>query len=141
MQSYDGFHHIPRIFFIFVQSCCNTSGHFVTISRTFDIVVASNFFFALIFLFNSLFLCIFATQLIIMKMSKKQQYRSFSKRLTRRIMLALTLALIVVAAFFNWIEADVFTHYYKVYCKILLDVKNATIASASSSPSSQLCST
>ena len=26
-------------------------------------------------------------------MSKKQQYRSFSKRLTRRIMLALTLAL------------------------------------------------
>ena len=76
-----------------------------------------------------------------MKMSKKQQYRSFSKRLTRRIMLALTLALIVVAAFFNWIEADVFTHYYKVYCKILLDVKNATIASASSSPSSLLCST
>ena len=65
-----------------------------------------------------------------MKMSKKQQYRSFSKRLTRRIMLALTLALIVVAAFFNWIEADVFTHYYKVYCKILLDVKNETMRKA-----------
>ena len=60
----------------------------------------------------------------------KQRYRSFSKRLTRRIMLALTLALIVVAAFFNWIEADVFTHYYKVYCKILLDVKNETVRKA-----------
>ena len=65
-----------------------------------------------------------------MKMSKKQQYRSFSKRLTRRIMLALTLALIVVAACFNWLEADVFTHYYKVYCKILLDVKNETVRKA-----------
>ena len=31
-------------------------------------------------------------------MFKKQQYRSFSKRLTRRIVLALALALIVVAA-------------------------------------------
>jgi len=38
-------------------------------------------------------------------MSKKQRYCSFSKRLTRRIMLALTLALIVVAACFNWIES------------------------------------
>ena len=65
-----------------------------------------------------------------MKMSKKQQYRSFSKLLTRRIMLALTLALIVVAACFNWLEADVFTHYYKVYCKILLDVKNETVRKA-----------
>ena len=65
-----------------------------------------------------------------MKMSKKQQYRSFSKRLTRRIMLALTLALLVVAACFNWLEADVFTHYYKVYCKILLDVKNETVRKA-----------
>ena len=63
-------------------------------------------------------------------MSKKQRYRSFSKRLTRRIMLALTLALIVVAACFNWLEADVFTHYYKVYCKILLDVKNETVRKA-----------
>ena len=63
-------------------------------------------------------------------MSKKQQYRSFSKRLTRRIMLALTLALLVVAACFNWLEADVFTHYYKVYCKILLDVKNETVRKA-----------
>ena len=50
-------------------------------------------------------------------MSKKQRYRSFSKRLTRRIMLALTLALIIVAACFNWIEADVFTRYDKVHCK------------------------
>ena len=65
-----------------------------------------------------------------MKMSKKQQYRSFSKRLTRRIMLALTLALLLVAACFNWLEADVFTHYYKVYCKILLDVKNETVRKA-----------
>ena len=65
-----------------------------------------------------------------MKMSKKQQYRSFSKRLTHRIMLALTLALLVVAACFNWLEADVFTHYYKVYCKILLDVKNETVRKA-----------
>ena len=63
-------------------------------------------------------------------MSKKQRYRSFSKRLTRRIMLALTLALIVVAACFNWLEADVFTHYYKVYCNILLDVKNETVRKA-----------
>ena len=63
-------------------------------------------------------------------MSKKQRFRSFSKRLTRRIMLALTLALIVVAACFNWLEADVFTHYYKVYCKILLDVKNETVRKA-----------
>ena len=54
----------------------------------------------------------------------KQRYRSFSKRLTRRIMLALTLALIVVATCFNWIEADVFTRYDKLYCKLLLDVKN-----------------
>lgn len=63
-------------------------------------------------------------------MSKKQRYRSFSKRLTRRIMLALTLALIAVAACFNWLEADTFTHYYKVYCKILLDVKNETVRKA-----------
>ena len=63
-------------------------------------------------------------------MSKKQRYRSFSKRLTRRIMLALTLALIVVAACFNWIEAGVFTTYYKAYCKILLDVKNETVRKA-----------
>ena len=63
-------------------------------------------------------------------MSKKQRYRSFSKRLTRRIMLALTLALIVVAACFNWIEADVFTRYDKVYCKLLLDVKNETVRKA-----------
>ena len=63
-------------------------------------------------------------------MSKKQRYRSFSKRLTRHIMLALTLALIVVAACFNWLEADTFTHYYKVYCKILLDVKNETVRKA-----------
>ena len=63
-------------------------------------------------------------------MSKKQQYRSFSKRLTRHIMLALTLALLIVAACFNWLEADVFTHYYKVYCKILLDVKNETVRKA-----------
>ena len=60
----------------------------------------------------------------------KQRYRSFSKRLTRRIMLALTLALIAVAACFNWLEADTFTHYYKVYCKILLDVKNETVRKA-----------
>ena len=60
----------------------------------------------------------------------KQQYRSFSKRLTRRIMLALTLALIVVAACFNWIEAEVFTRYYNVYCKLLLDVKNETVRKA-----------
>ena len=45
-------------------------------------------------------------------------------------MLALTLALIVVAACFNWLEADVFTHYYKVYCNILLDVKNETVRKA-----------
>ena len=63
-------------------------------------------------------------------MSKKQRYRSFSKRLTRRIMLALTLALIVMAACFNWIEAEVFTRYYKAYCKILLDVKNETVRKA-----------
>ena len=63
-------------------------------------------------------------------MSKKQRYRSFSKRLTRHIMLALTLALIVVAACFNWLEADTFTHYYKAYCKILLDVKNETVRKA-----------
>ena len=63
-------------------------------------------------------------------MSKKQQFSSFSKRLTRRIMLALTLALIVVAASFNWIEAEVFTRYYKAYCKILLDVKNETVRKA-----------
>lgn len=59
-------------------------------------------------------------------MSMKQRYRSFSKRLTRRTMLALTLALIVVATCFNWIEADVFTRYDKLYCKLLLDVKNET---------------
>ena len=63
-------------------------------------------------------------------MTKKQRYRSFSKRLTRRIMLALTLALIVMAACFNWIEAEVFTRYYKAYCKILLDVKNETVRKA-----------
>jgi sigma-B regulation protein RsbU (phosphoserine phosphatase) len=63
-------------------------------------------------------------------MMKKQRYCSFSKRLTRRIMLALTLALIVVAACFNWLEADVFTNYYKGYCKILLDVKNETVRKA-----------
>ena len=45
-------------------------------------------------------------------------------------MLALTLALIVVATGFNWLEADVFTHYYRVYCKILLDVKNETVRKA-----------
>lgn len=45
-------------------------------------------------------------------------------------MLALTLALIVVAASFNWIEAEVFTRYYKAYCKILLDVKNETVRKA-----------
>ena len=39
-------------------------------------------------------------------MSNKQRFSSFSKRLTRRIMLALTLALIVVATSFNWIEAS-----------------------------------
>ena len=63
-------------------------------------------------------------------MSKIQKFSSFSKRLTRRIMLALTLALIVVAACFNWIEAGVFTTYYKAYCKILLDVKNETVRKA-----------
>ena len=63
-------------------------------------------------------------------MSKKRQFSSFSKRLTRRIMLALTLALIVVAASFNWIAAEVFTRYYKAYCKILLDVKNETVRKA-----------
>ena len=63
-------------------------------------------------------------------MSKKQRYRSFSKRLTRRIMLTLTLALIIVAACFNWIEADVFTRYDKVHCKLLLDVKNETVRKA-----------
>ena len=63
-------------------------------------------------------------------MSKIQKYTSFSKRLTRRIMLALTLALIVVAACFNWIEAGVFTTYYKAYCKLLLDVKNETVRKA-----------
>ena len=28
------------------------------------------------------------------------------------------------------LKADVFTHYYKVYCKILLDVKNETVRKA-----------
>ena len=39
-------------------------------------------------------------------MSNKQRFSSSSKRLTRRIMLALTLALIVVDTSFNWIEAS-----------------------------------
>ena len=76
------------------------------------------------------FFFVFLQSNINSQMSKKQRYCSFSKRLTRRIMLALTLALIVVAACFNWIEADVFTRYDKVYCKLLLDVKNETVRKA-----------
>ena len=57
----------------------------------------------------------------------KKRFRSFSRRLTLRIVLALTLALVFITAFILWFSGRVMNDYTSNYFQALMNVENETV--------------